>query len=481
MNWRFGHWSPWRGPRPWAAIFLGETKLELAVARIADGQVEILRQSTVDLASDDVETPLPQRWQAAARVLRAQLDPQNHRIVTAISGANVFCTTLQLPATDPAELRQMLELQIDHLTPLPLEEVVYSFEPLAVTDGQTRVLVAIAPKSALDERIEAIESAGLPPEIVTVDVLAVFRSMLQQDRLPRDEKLNALVLLSPSAANVVVHSAGAPLAVRSIRSTAGPWESSEAQTVLWGELHRTMLGAGVEHGRSEIGRLLVLAETDQLRPVAESMARESNGQAGFLDGDAGAALTLCREVALAPSSRLNLLPAEWILRRQAAKTRRNLIQGAIAAGGVYVLALVIFLAMLAARQTRLRGLESQIKRLQPDAAAVKQLRGEVTEMERQLDESTTALEVLRDVSVRLPENVKMTNFDYHRNQTVALRGQSRTTGAIYDFIKGLEETGLFSNVKTVGNMKTLADGLTTFELLCTFKTAPGGAAAAHGT
>src|SRR5439155_911733 len=81
---------------------------------------------------------------SAVQSLRRQVDPREHHIVTAVSCEDVLCQSLRLPTTQDDELKQMLELQIDNLTPLPLDEVVYSFEPIERTETDTKVLVAVA-------------------------------------------------------------------------------------------------------------------------------------------------------------------------------------------------------------------------------------------------------------------------------------------------------------------------------------------------
>src|SRR5208283_4306414 len=133
------------------------------------------------------------------------------------------------------ELKQMLDLQIDNITPLPLEEVVYSFEPLDVVDGQTRVLVAIARKTTVNERVEALETAGLQAEIVSVDALAMFRALGKRSLLATDDNRNVLVMLGPVTADVIVYSHGVILAVRSIVLGA------DSESILREELQRTFV------------------------------------------------------------------------------------------------------------------------------------------------------------------------------------------------------------------------------------------------
>ncbi len=221
--------------RGWAAVAFGPSSLELTTARAEGSEVNVLQQSSVSAQAPAGTPDAPPQWQDAAQSLRQQFDPREHRVITSVSCEDVLCQILRLPATEHAELKQMLDLQIDNITPLPLEEVVYSFEPLAAADGQTRVLVAIARKAKVNERVEALESAGLQPEMVSVDALAMFRALARRNLLATDDRLNVLVILGLVSADVIVYSQVVPLAIRSLVLGA------EGESVLREELQRTFV------------------------------------------------------------------------------------------------------------------------------------------------------------------------------------------------------------------------------------------------
>src|ERR1051326_1130398 len=227
--------------RGWAAVAFGAASLDLTTARADGTEVSVLQQSSASAAPPEGAEDTTLQWQTAAQSLRQQFDPREHRIVTSMSCEDVLCQILRLPATEPGELKQILDLQIDSITPLPLEEVVYSFQPLDTVEGQTRVLVAIAPKATVNQRIEALEAAGLQPEIVSVDALAMFRALTSRNLLAGDDRLNVLVVLSAASTDVIVYSQGLPLAVRSIVPGA------TVDSVLREELQRTLIAAEAGH------------------------------------------------------------------------------------------------------------------------------------------------------------------------------------------------------------------------------------------
>lgn len=74
----------------------------------------------------------------------------------------VFLRAIQLPAGDPAEISQMVELQMEKLSPLPVTHVVWSVysmpRPLDKPEALQTVIVIIAARSAVEEYLGQLES-----------------------------------------------------------------------------------------------------------------------------------------------------------------------------------------------------------------------------------------------------------------------------------------------------------------------------------
>lgn len=456
--------------RGWAAVAFGSSRLDLTTARADGAEVTVVQEATASATPPEAAADAPLQWPYAAQLLRQRFNPGEHRIVTSVDCGDVFCQILRLPATDPAELKQMLDLQIDNITPLPLEEVVYSFEPLDIVDGQTRVLVAIARKATVNERVEALETAGLQAEIVSVDALAMFRALGKRNLLMTDDNRNVLVRLGPVTADVIVYSREVILAVRSIVLGA------EAESILREELQRTFVAAEAGQPQRARGNVIFLTHDDQAKLFAERVASGLRAEASFLtDGVVPSpGLSLCLECAGTAVPPLNLLPDEWRQKRQTAAFRHHLIRGAIGVIALYAMALGVFLTFLVLRNSQLHRVDNEINTHQAEFHKAKALQSELLAMSKQLDLKYSALEVLREVSVLLPDNVKLTSFVYKKDQAVTIKGQSPTAALALDFQSRLEKCDLFSKV-VAERSATEAGGLTKFGLTCTLKTAAAAA------
>lgn len=400
--------------------------------------------------------------------LPAHVDPREFRVVTSVAAADVLCWTMQLPTTNPAELKQMLDLQLDQLTPLPPEEVVYDFEALEVHDGHTRVLVALARRSAVDERVTALENAGYTTEVVGVAPLAILRELVTRTVLPRDDRLGLLVSLEPGAVVVILYANGLPLTLRTILLGSGGLLTPEAQSAVREDLQRTLLAEQTTRPRQP-GAITFLAATEDLRAVARDLSQGWEPAAVCLDnGSAPAfATSLCWEQASATQRRLNLLPEDWRRRRRAAHRRRFWGRIATVVGGVYLLVAIAFLIALGIRQASWRRLTAEKTALEAEFQQARQLQGELTAMRLQLETQTSALDVLAQISSVLPPNVKLNLYSYHRNDAVTLRGQADNAQAVLDFIGRLDNVPVFTAVKTISMPTERAGSLTKFELLAT--------------
>jgi len=441
-----GRWTSLRKSRGWAGVFFSPAELQAVMVAPAG-------------ESRAVSAPLP--VEAAVQSLRQQMAPDQFQIVTAVGAEDVLCQIQRLPTANDAELRQMVELQIDNLLPVPAEEAVYSFESLGTADNQTWVVVAIARKDAVNQRVAALEAAGLPPAIVTVDALAVFRALLRREALPVDDRHNSALIVTPTAVHLVVYARTTPLAIRSlVLPVDGDWRA---------ELQRTLLSLAAGGAAGAPGRVTVVNLTAATQPVAATVAAELGGTL-LADGAVPTpAASLCQECA--EGGGLNLLPDEWRQRRRQARLRRDLWRGGIAAAAAAAAVTAALGLSLLWRQWQLRDVQAAVARLQPEYRRARDMHSEMVAMQRQLDTKYSALEVLREVSLRLPDAVKLTGFVFKKDQKVTLRGQAQTAGAALEYVGQLDKCELFGEVKTVSMSTPPGGGLTKFEVDCRLKTA----------
>ncbi len=441
-----------RNPRSCAAIHVVDERLDYALAEETENGWQIVRESSADSLAGLIDA----------------LRPTKPEVITGLPCEQVLCRTIRLPATADDELKQMLALQIDQLTPVPLEDVVYDYETLAHVDGETLVLVAIAPKGVVNEQVSQFEDAGLQIKRVSIDALGLYRAFLQSGIIDRDNRLNSLVLLEPGMAHILVHTEGWPLMVRSLYCDV---ESAALPEFLYHEVRSTELSVQADWSGREMGTLRIAATTPALAAQASALADSWDLTEFLVPQEAVPSPARCLCPDASPGRRFNLLPAEWGQRRQAARTKRLIARCLAGVGVAYLLALGGFALFRQIQNMRISSVQGEIMQLEPDYQSARQLNSELIAMQKQLDTRFSSLDILREVSALMSDQIKLTKFDFDRDQKVYLKGQANAAQVVYNLISGMKESELFGNVELTGPGVRTQGSSVTFELVATLSSA----------
>lgn len=126
--------------------------------------------------------------QAVKNVVRRS-GTKTRQAVVAVSGSAVITKVISMPASlSEAEMENQIQLEADQYIPYPLEEVNLDFEILGPSEKNPEmleVLLAASRSENVDDRVAALEIAGLTTAIVDVEAYAMENAFSQiADQLP---------------------------------------------------------------------------------------------------------------------------------------------------------------------------------------------------------------------------------------------------------------------------------------------------------
>lgn len=113
------------------------------------------------------------------------------RAAVAVSGSAVITKIIPMPASlSEQELEAQIELEADQYIPYPLEEVNLDFEIQGVSEKNPEmvdVLLAASRSENVDDRVAALDLAGVSPAVVDVEAYAMENACSQLlDQLPNE-------------------------------------------------------------------------------------------------------------------------------------------------------------------------------------------------------------------------------------------------------------------------------------------------------
>lgn len=441
----------------------------LAIARSGDSLVWARLART---------TPEPQRAGTGSGVPSLR---SSDAVTLVLPTADTIFRRLDVPSDDPDEIADIAAAQMEQESPLDPAEMVFSHEILQTREGHASVLAVAAAAAA----VEALrDAAGVDPgRVARVDAAALGLARALQGypavaatglQPVLAEEDGNLILLLLEGGLLVMARVLAPLAAAQASGVATAVRLAMLQSAA-----RDDDGRGSAPEPETPAPVLVLSGAPALKALGEAAAERLGRACTALSptelpsAAAGAASRTLEDVTL------NLFPEAWVTKLADRSYRRRFLLGSLGAFLVWLLLVAGLYAwplLLSARETVLR---AEVQRLEPEEHAVNEIRERIRMIDRYSDRSFSPLEVLREVSLSLPEGVTLTAYRYDAVRREATVEASTPNGTLpaYEFSNRLKASNLFASDTFVsGPTESKSGERTTFTLRLAFaEEAKGGA------
>lgn len=93
----------------------------------------------------------------------------------AVSGQGVILRYVPMPKMSLEDIKQSISLEADKYSPFPIDEVITDCCIIreSAQDGKMLVLVAVAKKDLIEQKIALLEKVGLAPAVISIDAVAL--------------------------------------------------------------------------------------------------------------------------------------------------------------------------------------------------------------------------------------------------------------------------------------------------------------------
>jgi len=99
---------------------------------------------------------------------------KSKKVNVSISGPNIIMRYIIMPTMKKADLSRSFEFELEKYTPYKKEESVVNYCVLTnLPDKKMLVLIVIVERRIIEERVNLIKDAGLQPQLIDVDALAL--------------------------------------------------------------------------------------------------------------------------------------------------------------------------------------------------------------------------------------------------------------------------------------------------------------------
>jgi hypothetical protein len=330
----------------------------------------------------------------------------------------VFLRVVHLPASDPQELLSMIELQLEKLSPSPVNQIVWSMEVLPKqTENLQTVIVMIAPRNLVEEFLGKLETAGYLADRLEVPCL----HQLLETRIDGDGLWVYPTVQAGSNLCLVAWWFGGTLQQLQLIHLA---EGENRAGLVVEQLTKTAWAGEVEGWLTSPAMQCHLVAEAAMAPVWEAALGQWTGDTVKVTDPLPVAKLseLAARRACRGETKANLLPAEYAVRYQQQLVDRLWMGGLGAVLAVYILGVIIYLGAVQVIKFQCNQVENKVAEVSNDYTNAVRLKEKIEVLQNQLHLKYAALDCYKAVAEKLPADLALVSFQFQRGQKVVLSG-----------------------------------------------------------
>lgn len=400
------------------------------------------------------------------------------QVVSVIPREQTMTRMMSVPASDPQELRDIVELSGRTQFPYPAQKVLVDFHVAGQDNGTSTIQLVGCRRELIEQHLAQLRDAGLEPEVVTPSSWGILAWYQWIRRSLNNREPVCVVNVDADHTELVVIQDGRLLFSRVLGEGVRQWQGSFGSLEpLWQELKRSLSGARQDWPGLEIKTCVLtgLGPLEQYKTVVEEhlgasvivhKATKEWAVASQSQEPVSPVVTLGLGSA-DPARLVNLLPQEI----QRLHARKRLVRTGVQSAWLGLAACWLAVAMLAAHGHR------QGKVLSAARAALQQLEAtaaELSEQERYIRVAEGVLASRKHAAERLaallqvtPADVAWKHVAFNRSgRTLVVAGSAPTTRRVLDYVQLLQQAKLWNQVELryTSRRKMKSEQRTEFEI-----------------
>ncbi len=396
-----------------------------------------------------------------------RLKLKSPEIISVVPTQTTITQNIEIPATDPREISNIVNLQAGRRTPYSREEMVFDHLEIGVyKHSYTKILLVIVPRKAVKRQYEIFSRAGLSlsrvvfaPESFGSAVAGAFKSETESSPLGIIHVDESSSDFSVFLKKKIIFTRPISIGCRNLLGEKDLYyglfieEIKKSVEVYMGEdIEKSPGGfimAGAVEALSDLGGLLSEALSKEVRLSPQykdvDVSDRTKGNADTRNVsffNMAAVLSGYRELAI------RLVPEEVKLKKAIEKRGQELVKT-----GAYVMVImVMFLFVLANkiffREDYLRVINEKYKDVCAGAGKLETEHSRVSLAKHYLKARRSVLDVITGIGGILPDNMELSSVRIDEDGKFSARGVSESMSSVFAFVDSLSKSEHFKDVQT---------------------------------
>ncbi len=403
-----------------------------------------------------------------------------------------FATTrnLELPSTNPAEIRDMIELQIGKHTPYTRDEVISDYQMQdSSAEGYSRVMLVIVRRDIVERYLKILEGAGLKSERISLSSEGLLNWLCFAYKQGDVDRPYALIDVDYDISDFEVILKDKLIFSRNI---SGGFLQSIGKMDQWQrkfieETKHSIYAYQNEMIDKEISKIMISGADMLIMNLDEAVLEDRFGLPveiispsknipmtkealdSYNAGTRNTSISALFGLALTmDKQKINLIPQELQIEKGVKERGKDLYRLGIYLVFILVTISSIFLGRIYNKERYLSRLRQEARRVQEKVDRLENMMDETRVMKKRFRTKNISLNLLYEIHRVISPEIYLMSISFDGENRLTLRGTSSSMSEIFKFINSLEDSRYFQNVNTKYATKHKVKGkeLTDFEVIC---------------
>lgn len=189
------------GSKPIVGLDIGSSAIKLVEAEKKRSGWVVRSFSSVTLPEDtivDGEIVNQAAVVESIKTLLKEASPRSKLVCTSVAGASVIIKHIAIPKAQEKDIEDQVYWEAEQYIPFDMKDISLDYEVVQedMGDGKMDILLVAAKKDFIDKRLGTVREAGLTPEVLDVDALALANVFWENYEMTPD---NAVLLVDVGA------------------------------------------------------------------------------------------------------------------------------------------------------------------------------------------------------------------------------------------------------------------------------------------
>lgn len=467
--------------REFVGIGLSANNLKLAHIRFSSGKPEIanlLLRNAGGLSDDNI-----------AKLIRDSFEGLKAKapfIINTIPAHLAITKNIEIPSTDPKEIKEIINLQAGRHTPYSREEIIVDYVDIGTyKNNYTKILLIIVARDIIDKQLKILYKAGLKSQGVVFipESLAWFAARVL--KIENDASTVSVIHIDEDFTDFMVIFKSKILFIRSIPIGAGhlTQEKERYQLKFSEEVKRSFEAYQSEDIEKDPNLLVLTGAVEELHDLEPVLINTLHLPVKiipyfknlFISQEILKASSLTNRVSflnvIAPLAawqelKVNLIPEDVKLSRSLEKRGKELIKTGILIFAIFVLVFSILASNIYFKSAYLKKVTKEYESLNQAAEKLEQDFTRINLIKNYLLKRGSSLELLAELYNIVVPGLKVSNIKFDEEGKFSIIGTASSMSVVFSFVDVMEKSVYFKEVKTKYTAKRLEESrdVTDFEL-----------------